>query len=172
MADNETERERLARAYSEKSDSALSELAADAGNLTDAARQVLLTEMTSRGMTAELGTLGNTSSPESEPAKISGPLLMVKQFSELPKALVAKSVLESAGIDCFLADENMMRLGGGLYSNLFGGAKLMVRPEDLETATQLLNQTGTDEIELEEETALDELLRKESKRNPSGDGEK
>jgi Putative prokaryotic signal transducing protein len=99
----------------------------------------------------------------------SGPLEVAKRFCDLPEALVAKSILESAGIDCFLADENMARIGGGLYSNLIGGTKLMLRPEDLETATQLLSQMGTEEIELEEETTLEELLRKAPRRNPSGD---
>jgi hypothetical protein len=141
MTDNETERERLARVYSEKSDSALSELAADAGNLTDAARQVLLAEMSTRGMTAELEAKASTSGSESEPPKISGPLLMVKRFRDLPEAFVAKSILDSAGIDCFLADENIVRIDW-LYSNLIGGAKLMVRPEDLEEAVRLLDESA------------------------------
>src|SRR5882672_7958262 len=148
MADDESERSRLARLYSEKSDDALSELAKDAGNLTETAQQVLLLELSKRGMQirAEGVEVGEESQLAPQP-KISGPLEMVKRFRDLPEAFVAKSILDSAGIDCFLADENVVRIDW-LYSNLIGGAKLMVRPEDLDEATQLL-------IESENSAALE-----------------
>jgi hypothetical protein len=66
---------------------------------------------------------------------------MVKRFRDLPEAVVAKSILDSAEIDSFLADENIVRLDW-FYSNLVGGAKLMVRPEDLEEATRLLDEAN------------------------------
>jgi len=49
--------------------------------------------------------------------------------------------LDSAEIDSFLADENIVRLDW-LYSNLVGGAKLMVRPEDLDEAAKLLDEVN------------------------------
>jgi hypothetical protein len=59
----------------------------------------------------------------------------------LTEAFVAKSILDSAEIDSFLADENIVRLDW-LYSNLVGGAKLMVRPEDLDEAIKLLAEAN------------------------------
>src|SRR6202020_2478284 len=38
-------------------------------------------------------------------------LVTVRKFRDLPEALLAKGSLESAGIECFLADENLVRLG-------------------------------------------------------------
>src|SRR5258708_20476749 len=37
-------------------------------------------------------------------------LVTIRQFRDLPEALLAKGSLESAGIECFLADENLGRL--------------------------------------------------------------
>ena len=34
----------------------------------------------------------------------------IRAFRDLPEALLAKGSLESAGIDCFLVDDNMVRL--------------------------------------------------------------
>jgi|SRR5215475_9467128 len=105
---------------------------------------------------------------EEQKQQISGPLAMVKRFYALTEALVAKSVLDSAGIDSLLTDEDVVQL---VYPNLVGGLKLMVRPEDLETAAQLLNEVSIEEISQEqgEETALAELLRKAERQPKSGD---
>jgi len=55
----------------------------------------------------------------------------------LPEALLAKSVLDSAGIECFLGDDNLIRMDW-LWSNLLGGIKLRVRQEDALEASRLL----------------------------------
>jgi hypothetical protein len=85
-------------------------------------------------------------SEQEKKPKYSGPLVMVKRFRDLPEAFVAKSILDSAEIDSFLADENVVRIDW-LYSNLVGGAKLMVRPEDLDEATKLLDESANSEIQ-------------------------
>jgi hypothetical protein len=53
--------------------------------------------------------------------------------------MIAKSMLDSAGIESFLGDENLVRLDW-FYSNLVGGIKLMVREEDADTARKLLEE--------------------------------
>ena len=53
-------------------------------------------------------------------------LVGIRLFLDLPEALLAKSRLESAGIECFLMDNNMVRIN---WSNLVGGAKLLVNRE-------------------------------------------
>jgi len=142
MNQYETERERLARQYAEFSDVALAELAADAGSLTDSARDALRSELTKRSLPVDLAKPDNAQPIQQR--QISGPLVMVKRFRDLPEAQIAESILDSAGIDCFLADENTIRMDW-LWSNLLGGFKLMVRPEDLDTATQLLDQANVSE---------------------------
>ncbi|HJZ65474.1 MAG TPA: DUF2007 domain-containing protein [Candidatus Acidoferrum sp.] len=143
MTEHETERARLARTYSEMSDEALKELSGDAGSLTEIAKEVLTSEIASRGI--EVRNVAVT-----EPRQHSGPLLMVKRFRDLPEAFVARSILDSADIDSFLADENLVRIDW-LYSNLIGGAKLMVRPEDFEEAKALLDESANETNAMKEE---------------------
>lgn len=66
-------------------------------------------------------------------------LVTVRTFRDLPAALLAKGSLESAGIETFLADDNMVRLDW-FWSNLMGGIKLQVNQEDAEIANRILDQ--------------------------------
>jgi hypothetical protein len=154
MNNHETERARLAQLYSKMSDDELAHILADEKSLTEIARVVLAAELSSRGSTREqpaefaaAAIHAQEDTPEEFRApQYSGPLAVVKRFRDLPEAVVAKSILDSAEIDSFLADENIVRLDW-FYSNLVGGAKLMVRPQDLEEATTLLieaNLTGSE----------------------------
>lgn len=149
MTDHETERSRLKRIYSEMSDAGVGEFALDAGSLTEVAREVLRAEMETRGMQSELALLANASETKAAAKKISGPLVMVKRFRDMPEAQVAESILDSAGIDCFLADENTIRMDW-LWSNLLGGFKLMVRPEDYEEAVKLIEEPENSETRPDE----------------------
>ena len=76
-------------------------------------------------------------------------LLTIRQFRDLPEALLAKSALESAGIECFLGDDNLIRMDW-LWSNLLGGIKLRVRQEDAIVASRLLEGEGDGEHESSE----------------------
>jgi len=64
--------------------------------------------------------------------------LLLRQFRDLPNALVSGSVLNSASIDFFLADENTIRMDW-FWSNLLGGIKLCVRESDADAASDLLD---------------------------------
>lgn len=79
-----------------------------------------------------------------EPAQ----LVTIRKFRDLPEALLAKGGLESAGIQCLLADDNMVRLDW-FISNLIGGVKLQVSSEDAAAATEILDQPIPEEIEVE-----------------------
>jgi hypothetical protein len=61
--------------------------------------------------------------------------------------MVAKSILGSAGVECFLTDDNLIRMYW-LYSNLVGGIKLLVRHEDVEGANKLLDQSTPEKLML------------------------
>jgi hypothetical protein len=54
---------------------------------------------------------------------------------DLSRALLAKASLESAGIECYLADDNMARME---WSNLVGGVRLSVKPQDAKDALRIL----------------------------------
>jgi len=57
----------------------------------------------------------------------------------MPDAFLFGSILDSAGIECYLADENTIRMDW-FWSNLLGRIKLCVRKMDAETASSLLEQ--------------------------------
>jgi hypothetical protein len=61
-------------------------------------------------------------------------LVTIRQFGNLSEALLAKGCLESAGIECFLADANM----AWMDSPVVRGMRLQVNPDDAETAIELL----------------------------------
>jgi hypothetical protein len=61
----------------------------------------------------------------------------VSQFRDLSEALIIKGLLQSSGIECFLGDENTVRMDW-FWSNAIGGVKLWVRAEDEDAARSLL----------------------------------
>jgi len=130
------ERNRLAQFYAALSDRELQRLAGETESLTDEARAVLALEMSRRNIPAETAGEEEDSPPVGR-AKLRD-LLTIRQFRDLPEALLAKSVLDSAGIECFLGDDNLIRMDW-LWSNLLGGIKLRVRQEDALEASRLLD---------------------------------
>src|SRR4029077_16592326 len=69
-------------------------------------------------------------------------------YRDLPEASIAKSVLESAGVNCILADDNLVRLDW-FYSNLVGGIKLLVPQNDAQAAIQLLDESTPEKFAVE-----------------------
>jgi hypothetical protein len=132
--DVEKERQRLRALYAKMENGELGELSTDSGNLTDLAREVLRAELTKRKLPLPAG------SSSSQIESIDGPApVLLRRYLDLPQAFVAKSILDSAGIESFLADENIVRIDW-FYSNLVGGIKLLVREEDAEAARRLLEE--------------------------------
>lgn len=127
------ERQRLANLYAAMSDGELQNLARHPESLTEAAWDALEDELDYRHL--EL-----PSEPQEEKQEIDmRKLVTIRQFRDLPEALLAKGSLESAGIECFLRDDNLVRLDW-FISNFIGGIKLCVKPEDVMDATKLLNE--------------------------------
>jgi Putative prokaryotic signal transducing protein len=133
----------LASRYAAMNDVQLEELANVAYSLTESARAALAAEISRRKADIKLTTMA----PE-VPVPADSRLVRIRQFLNVGPALLAKSVLDSAGIECFLADENTVRIDW-LYSNAIGGVKLLVREEDAEAARELLDQTSLDETPLQ-----------------------
>jgi hypothetical protein len=63
--------------------------------------------------------------------------ITLRTFSQPLEAHIVKSKLESEGIDCALADENIVRIDW-LWSNAVGGVKLKVHESQVEAANEIL----------------------------------
>jgi hypothetical protein len=137
--DEQRERRRLADNYAGMPDGELQKLAQNAESLTDLAWDALEDEMDRRHL--EFPDDECSDDPEQEPRQQMEvrELVTVRQFRDLPEALLAKGSLESAGIECFLADDNLVRMDW-FISNFIGGIKLNVRAADAENAQQLLDE--------------------------------
>jgi len=66
-------------------------------------------------------------------------LVTIQSFRELSQAMLAKGMLNSAGMECFLLDDNTGRMLG-FISNVIGGIRMKVNKVDAEAATALLEQ--------------------------------
>jgi len=139
----EDEFQRLAELYARSSDGELQKIATDITSLTETAQRALAAEIERRGLTTE------QSEERSEPEEVDvRKLVTIRKFRDLPEALLAKGSLDSAGLESFLADDNMVRLDW-FISNLLGGIKLQVKPEDAETADKILNEPIPEGFEVE-----------------------
>jgi hypothetical protein len=132
-SDQEKERQRLTKLYAEMADGELEKLAAEGAALGAAARGALKSELARRRLQT---TLANPDSQETAIGEKSPEVVALRRYTSLQDALVAKSVLDSAGIGCFLADQNVIGMTG-LYQAL-GCIKLLVRREDVPAAETLL----------------------------------
>ncbi|PYX77087.1 MAG: hypothetical protein DMG72_03055 [Acidobacteria bacterium] len=73
-------------------------------------------------------------------------LITIATFHNEPEFLLARARLESADIECFAQDENMLRIAAW-HSHVFGGIKLLVREADAQDALAILRQTSPIERE-------------------------
>jgi Putative prokaryotic signal transducing protein len=69
------------------------------------------------------------------------PLVTVATFFNEYEFLLARGRLESADIECFALDENMLRIAGW-HSHILGGIKLQVRESDARDAIAILQATA------------------------------
>jgi hypothetical protein len=134
MMDPKREKRRLAANYASMTDGELQRLAQNAESLTDWAWDALEDEMDRR-----LLKYPEESAPECRQEMELQELVTVRQFRDLPEALLAKGCLESVGIGCFLGDDNLVRLDW-FISNFIGGIKLKVKAADVEDARQVLDE--------------------------------
>lgn len=134
MSEFDDDRMEFAARYDEMSDGELLELAAQPWAITDAAWDALEDELDRRGIDVpETEGMPQIVVPERRD------LVLLRRFRDLHEALLAKGKLNSAGLDCFLADDNMVRMDW-FISNLLGGVKLMVDADTFAEASKLLNE--------------------------------
>lgn len=142
MTTPELERARLIETYSSMSDGELEKLAATGFELSEVAQQALQSEIVRRNLEFAVAPPPGVNVYELDNA------VTLRSFRDLPEALLAKGSLESAGIEAYLLDDNMIRMDW-FISNLLGGIKLQVRPKDVEAANEILNQPIPETLEVE-----------------------
>src|SRR5580700_8457756 len=138
----EEERTRLAAVYSAMSDEELGQIAASGDELSAPAHDAFAAEVAKRDLNIEIAPPGGEDVVEFNET------VTLRQFRDLPDALLAKGSLESAGIQAYLVDDNMIRMDW-FISNLLGGIKLKVRAEDAEAAHEILNQPTPEILDIE-----------------------
>ena len=78
-------------------------------------------------------------------------LITLRTYGSLPEALLDKARLDSAGINCVLADDNVARVLGSVVS---GGVKLQVAPEDEAVGRGFLEE-GIPPLLVDEESGME-----------------
>jgi hypothetical protein len=136
--DRQKEQQRLTTLYSSMSETELTQLAQDQRLLTEDALHMLASEFSRRGLQFERQNLAAIA--DQEDVK----LVILRRFRDLPEALLAKGLLDSAGIKCFLSDENTVRMHW-MWSNALGGVRLWIREEDVPQAVELLDHDFSNE---------------------------
>lgn len=104
----------LADNYGQMSNEELLEVGQDYDALTAQAQEALRSEFARRKMEPPI------IEPREKPQPASQDLVTVRRYRDLSEAIVARSLLESAGIDAILRDENMVRMEWQI-SNFLGG---------------------------------------------------
>jgi hypothetical protein len=131
--DPEEERSRLAELYASMTEGELRKIAENPKSLTQPAIAALNSEFARRALDIK------SEIPQPEP--VAHPeipdLVILRHFRDFPEALLARGGLQSAGIETFFDDENIVRLDW-FISNAVGGIKLLVRPEDVVAANEIL----------------------------------
>jgi hypothetical protein len=127
--------------YRQMSEPELQDLLNDCHSLIPEARSALSAEFATRGLEFIESSPPANTTPEFRD------LTTISRYRDLSEALVARAVIESAGIFCFLKDENLVRLDWQV-SNFIGGIRLQVAAADVEAAKDILSQPIPNEISI------------------------
>jgi len=138
-------------------DGELRKIASDFGSLSEAAQDVLRAEMAKRELPPphQMPTIAaiaddaktEVQRPTPQAQADPGKSQILRRYRDITEALVARSVLDSAGIESYLADENTVRMHW-LWSDAVGGIKLLARHEDMEAANKLLDEATLEAFDL------------------------
>ena len=136
--------------YRSMSELELNELLADVYSLVPEAKNALAAEFAIRGLDFTEPLL----SGEDAPTEFRD-LVTIRRYRDLSEAIVARAVIESAGIFCFLKDENLVRLDWQV-SNFIGGIRLQVSANDVPSAEAILAQPIPEEINIPDQPGFEQ----------------
>ena len=134
-----TQQDEFGARYAGMGDTELLGVARDYESLTEQAQAALRAEFARRGMEAPL--VEGSDEEDFEQRK----LVTLRRYRDLSEAIVARGMLESAGIEVFLQDENLVRLDWQV-SNFIGGIRLQVNEAEAKSALELLDQPVPESI--------------------------
>ena len=129
--------EDLAAQYAQMSEMELMELARSYDGLLEVAQGALRAEFARRGLEPPL-----VEEPEEWEFRR---LVTVRRYRDLAEAYVGRSLLESASIPAWIADEHLVRMDW-FYSNLVGGLRLQVDECDEAAAREILKEGAPETI--------------------------
>jgi hypothetical protein len=124
------------------SETELMELARSYDGLLEVAQAALRAEFARRGLEPPL-----VEEPEEWELRR---LVTVRRYRDLAEAYAGRSLLESAGIPAWVADENLVRMDW-FFSNLVGGMRLQVDGHDEAAAREILEEMAPETITYGEE---------------------
>src|SRR6202035_3290105 len=109
------------------SDLELQKVGRDPGALTDWAFEALREEMSKRGLDWAGRDMPIPSKRVQVDAEVNSgnESVTLRRYRDMCAACVEKSILEDAGIECYIQDDNVLRMDW-LWSNAMGGIKLIV----------------------------------------------
>jgi hypothetical protein len=134
--------EDLAAQYAQMSETELMELARSYDGLLEVAQEALRAEFARRRLEPPL-----VEEPEEWEFRR---LKTVRRYRDLAEAYAGRSLLESAGIPTWIADEHLVRMDW-FYSNLIGGMRLQVDESNEMAAREILEERAPDTITYDEE---------------------
>jgi hypothetical protein len=134
--------EDLAGQYAQMSETELMELARSYDGLLEIAQRALRAEFGRRGLEPPI--------LEEPPDWELRRLKTVRRYRDLAEAYAGRSLLESAGISAWIADEHLVRLDW-FYSNLVGGLRRQVDEADEATAREILELSVPPNIQYDAE---------------------
>lgn len=138
--DPEHEKARLAEAFGAQTNEELESVASHGADLTEIAREALRVELSKRGL--YVGQLEEVSAAGEDRAEFRD-LVTVRSFWNLLEAQLAKGLLDAAGIETFLFDDNMVRMDW-FNANALGGVKLRVDASNAEAANRILDESASE----------------------------
>lgn len=133
--------EELAAQYAQMSETELMELARSYDGLLEIAQFVLRAEFARRGLEPPLAE-----DLKEHVEAVRRRLVTVQRYRDLTEAIVGRSLLESAGIPAWIADEHLVRMNWFL-SNSLGGLRLQVDESDEPSAREILELATPSTIE-------------------------
>jgi hypothetical protein len=139
--------EDIAARYAKMNDNDLLKFAQTYDSLTGSAQALLRAEFAHRRLDPPV-------IDDAPPATLRK-LVTIRRYRDLSEAIVARSLLEAAGIPVFLRDENLVRLEWQI-SNFIGGIRLQVEDTNEYAATEILDQPSPDTIPFGEEDEFEQ----------------
>ena len=138
----------LVSTYAAMSDEEMLHLGGQYSTLTDEAQTLVRSEFARRKLEVP-------DAQEDSASYGSQGVRTIRRYRDQAEALMARSVLESAGIGCYLRDENTIRIEW-LWSNYMGGMRLQVAEADVVAAEAILSQPIPAHIAIEGEADYDQ----------------